>query len=97
MKANNNKFYKIFSFCFLVGGIFAIVNVNNWETRANAPVPNSETVTTSSQYSRNRHIINVVLNELDELKVEEGQRINPGDIISDHAVPRFARSHFYKN
>ena len=88
MNKSNNNFYKIFSFFLLGLGAFAIVNASTGETQANAPVTNSETVATSSQYSRNRHIINVVLNELDELKVEEGQRINPGDIISDRTSTR---------
>jgi hypothetical protein len=34
----------------------------------------------------NRHTITTVLSQLSDLKVEEGQRINAGDIISDYAV-----------
>lgn len=85
MKANNNNFYKIFSFVFSGLGAFAVVNASTGETQANAPVPTPETTSTvtNNQYSRSRHVIKLTLNELDELKVTEGQRVNPGDLISD--------------
>ena len=40
---------------------------------------NQQTETTTP-YSRSRHTINLTLNQLDELKVTEGQRINVGDV-----------------
>ena len=90
MKANNNNFYKIFSLVLLVGSAFAVVNASTGSTRANAPVPIPETTSTvtNNQYSHSRHVIKLTLNELDELKVTEGQRVNPGDLISDRQSSR---------
>ena len=39
-------------------------------------------------HKRNRHTITLVLSQLSDLKVEEGQRINVGDIISDRTTER---------
>ncbi|VEP15793.1 hypothetical protein H1P_3710003 [Hyella patelloides LEGE 07179] len=58
----------------------ALTITNTKQTQANQPEPVPETTT---PYSPSRHTITLTLNELDELKVTEGQRINPGDIISD--------------
>lgn len=78
----------------LVTSAIALVNTNTKQTQANQPEPVAETTT---PYSRSRHVITLTLNDLEELKIEEGQRINEGDIISDHAVPRSARSHFHQS
>ena len=88
MKTSNNNFYKIFSFCSVVLGAFAVVNASTGETQANAPIPTPETEAINNQYSRNRHTITLVLNELDELKVTEGQRVNVGDVVSDRTLTR---------
>lgn len=79
---------------YLLFGIaaYAFVNANNTDVIATAPVaeePNGrqgveETSTQRPpQSTPNRHTITLVLNQLSDLKVEEGQRINVGDIISD--------------
>ena len=88
--SNNNNFYKIFSLVLLGLGAFAMVNASTGSTRANAPVPTPETASTvtNNQYSRSRHVIKLTLNELEELKVTEGQRVNPGDLISDRQSSR---------
>ena len=50
-------------------------------------IPTSRQISTVIQeqttYKRNRHAITLVLSQLSDLKVEEVQRINVGDIISD--------------
>ena len=76
----NLSVYKLLGYVILGIGAIAFVNASTGKIQANAPAPVPET---SSQYSRSRHTINLVLNELDELKVTEGQRVNVGDIISD--------------
>lgn len=82
----NINFYRLFSLTLVAVGVFAFVNAHTGETQAtlsetsevSEPVPE-----TNNQYSRNRHTITLVLNELSDLKVEEGQRVNIGDVISD--------------
>jgi chromosome segregation ATPase len=66
--------------CSLLFGIaaYAFVNANNTDVIATAPVTEETT-----QSTPNRHTITLVLNHLSDLKVEEGQRINVGDTISD--------------
>ncbi len=48
------------------------------DRQANSTVTEQQTT-----YKRNRHTITLVLSQLSDLKVEEGQRINVGDVISD--------------
>ena len=81
----NLSVYKLLGYVILGIGAIAFVNASTGRIQANAPAPVPET---SSQYSRSRHTINLVLNELDELKVTEGQRVNVGDIISDRTSAR---------
>ncbi|VEP16497.1 conserved hypothetical protein [Hyella patelloides LEGE 07179] len=71
---------KVLGYVILGIGAIALTNTNTKQTQANQPEPVTETTT---PYSRSRHIITLTINQLDELKVTEGQRINPGDIISD--------------
>ena len=87
MKTSNiNNFYRFAPVALIVIGVFAFVNANTGETQANS---SSETVPpASTSYSRNRHKITLVLNELSDLKVEEGQRINVGDVVSDRTSER---------
>ena len=94
MKKGNWSVVKLLGYVISGLGAIAIVNTNTKQTQANQPEPVTETTT---PYSRSRHIITLTLNQLDELKVTEGQRINVGGFISDRAVPRFARSHIYHN
>jgi hypothetical protein len=65
---------------YLLFGIaaYAFVNANNTDVIVTAPVTEETT-----QSTPNRHTITLVLNQLSDLKVDEGQRINVGDIISD--------------
>ena len=79
----NLSVYKLLGYVILGIGAIAFVNASTGKIQANAPVPEANT-----QYSRSRHTINLVLNELDELKVTEGQRVNVGDIISDRTSAR---------
>ena len=71
---------------YVIVGISAItlVNATIKQTQANQPAAVTETTT---PYNRSRHTIKLTLNQLNELKVIDGQRVTPGDIISDHAVP----------
>ena len=80
MKKGNWSVVKVLGYVLLGVGAIALVNTNTKQTQANQPEPVPETTT---PYSRSRHIITLTLNQLDELKVTEGQRINVGDIISD--------------
>ncbi|MEN9517814.1 MAG: hypothetical protein RLZZ381_402 [Cyanobacteriota bacterium] len=65
---------------YLLFGIaaYAFVNANNTDVIATAPITEEQ-----AQSTPNRHTITLVLSQLSDLKVEEGQRINAGDIISD--------------
>ncbi len=87
MKTNNiNNFYRFAPVALIAIGVFAFVNANAPQTQANS---SSETVQpASTSYSRNRHKITLVLSELSDLKVEEGQRVNVGDVISDRTSER---------
>ncbi|MEM8723296.1 MAG: hypothetical protein AAGE84_29085 [Cyanobacteria bacterium P01_G01_bin.39] len=64
-------------------GAYAFLNANNTDLQANSAVTQEQTT-----YKRNRHTITLVLSQLSDLKVEEGQRINVGDIISDRTTER---------
>jgi hypothetical protein len=70
--------YKLLGYLFLGVGAYAFLNANNTNLQANSTVTEETT-----QSAPNRHTITLVLNQLSDLKVEEGQRINVGDIISD--------------
>jgi hypothetical protein len=65
---------------YLLFGIaaYAFVNASNTDLQATAPIAPQ-----LPQPTPNRHTITLVLNQLSDLKVEEGQRVNVGDIISD--------------
>ena len=100
MKKGNWSIVKVLGYVILGVGAIALVNTNTKQTQANQPAgvtPIRGQAETTNPYSRSRHVITLTLNQLEELKVTKGQRINVGDIISDHAVPRFARSHFHQN
>ena len=75
--------YKLLGYLLLGIAAYALFNANNTNLQATAPVTEQQT-----QYKRNRHTITLVLNQLSDLKVEEGQRINVGDIISDRTAER---------
>nr|MDJ0569930.1 hypothetical protein [Pleurocapsa sp. MO_192.B19] len=64
-------------------GAYAFLNANNTNLQATSPVTQEQTT-----YQRNRHTITLVLSQLSDLKVEEGQRVNVGDIISDRTTER---------
>jgi hypothetical protein len=81
MKIANLSVYKLHKLsCSLLFGIaaYAFINANNTDVIATAPVTEEQT-----QSTPNRHTITLVLNQPEDLKVEKGQRINVGDIISD--------------
>jgi hypothetical protein len=62
---------------------YAFVNANNTDVIATSPITEEQT-----QSTPNRHTITLVLSQLSDLKVEEGTRINVGDIISDRTTER---------
>ena len=70
--------YKLLGYLLLGIAAYAVLNANNTDLQATAPVTQQQTT-----YKRNRHTITLVLSQLSDLKVEEGQRVNVGDIISD--------------
>ena len=74
------KLHKLLSYLLLGIAAYAFVNANNTDLQATAPVTVTQETT---QPSLNRHTITLVLNQLSDLKIEEGQRINVGEIISD--------------
>ena len=76
---------KVLGYVLLGIGAIAFTITNTQTTQANQPEPVTETTT---PYSRSRHVITLSINQLDELKVIEGQRINEGDIISDRTSSR---------
>ena len=76
---------KVLGYVILGIGAIAFTITNTQTTQANQPEPVTETTT---PYSPSRHTITLTLNQLDELKVTEGQRINQGDIISDRTTER---------
>ncbi|MEO1669285.1 MAG: hypothetical protein AAFR77_00650 [Cyanobacteria bacterium J06631_2] len=75
--------YKLLGYLLLGIGVYAILNANNTDLQANSPATQQQT-----PRKRNRHTITLVLSQLSDLKVEEGQRINVGDIISDRTTER---------
>ena len=77
------KIYKLLGYLLLGIGAYALINASNTDVIATAPVAEQQT-----QSTPNRHTITLTLNELSDLKVEEGQRINEGDIISDRTTER---------
>ncbi len=82
-KIANLSVYKLLGYCFLGIAAYAVLNANNTNLQATAPATQQQTT-----YKRNRHTITLVLSQLSDLKVEEGQRINAGDIISDRTSER---------
>jgi biotin carboxyl carrier protein len=70
--------YNLLGFLLLGIAAYAFVNASNTDLQATAPIAEEQT-----QSTPNRHTITLVLNQLSDLKVEEGQRVNAGDIISD--------------
>ena len=67
--------YKLLGYLLLGIGAYAFLNANNTNLQATSPVTEQQTT-----YKRNRHTITLVLSQLSDLKVTEGQRINVGDI-----------------
>ena len=68
--------YKLLGYLLLGISAYAVLNANNTDLQANSTVTQEQTT-----YKRNRHTITLVLNQLSDLKVEEGQRINVGDFL----------------
>ena len=75
--------YKLLGYLLLGIGAYAILNANNTDLQANSTATQQQT-----PRKRSRHTITLVLSQLSDLKVEEGQRINVGDIISDRTTER---------
>ncbi|NJK58249.1 MAG: hypothetical protein HC939_20860, partial [Pleurocapsa sp. SU_5_0] len=62
---------------------YAFVNANNTNVIATAPAtPIRGQAEEPTQPSPNRHTITLVLNQLSDLKIQEGQRISVGEVIS---------------
>jgi multidrug efflux pump subunit AcrA (membrane-fusion protein) len=75
--------YNLLGYLLLGIAAYAFVNAKNTDVIATAPATEEPT-----QSSPNRHTITLELNQLSDLKVEEGTRINVGDIISDRTSER---------
>ena len=82
-KTSNSSVYKLLGYLLLGIGAYAFFNANNTNLQANSTVTQQQT-----PYKQNRHTITLVLSQLSDLKVEEGQRVNVGDIISDRTTER---------
>ncbi len=79
----NSSVYKLLGYLLLGIAAYAVLNANNTNLQANSAVTQEPTT-----YKRNRHTITLVLSQLSDLKVEEGQRVNVGDVISDRTTER---------
>jgi hypothetical protein len=77
------KIYKLLGYLLLGISAIAFVNASNTDLQATVPVAEEQTPSIN-----NRHTITLTLNQLDELKVTEGQRINVGDTIRDRTYTR---------
>jgi biotin carboxyl carrier protein len=75
--------YNLLGYLLLGIAAYAFVNADNTNVIATSPATEEQT-----QSSPNRHIITLVLSQLSDLKVEEGTRINAGDLISDRTSER---------
>ena len=82
-KIANLSVYKLLGYCFLGIAAYAVLNTNNTNLQATASLTQQQTT-----YKRNRHTITLELSQLSDLKVEEGQRIEIGQIISDRTTER---------
>ncbi|MDJ0590800.1 MAG: hypothetical protein QNJ72_12510 [Pleurocapsa sp. MO_226.B13] len=75
--------YKLLGYLLLGIGAYAVFNANNANLYAKQyPLGQATSAATQQQtnYKRNRHTITLVLSQLSDLKVEEGQRVNVGEI-----------------
>ena len=79
----NLSVFNLLGYVLLGITAYAFLNANNTNLQAISPDTQQQ-----SSYKRNRHTITLVLNQLSDLKVEEGQRINVGDMISDRTSDR---------
>ncbi len=79
----NSSVYKLLGYLLLGIAAYALFNASNTDLQANSAVTQQQT-----PYKQNRHTITLVLSQLSDLKVEEGQRINVGEIISDRTSER---------
>lgn len=67
--------YKLLGYLLLGIGAYAFLNASNTDLQANSPVAQQQT-----PRKRSCHTITLVLSQLSDLKVEEGQRISVGNI-----------------
>ncbi|MGL5831713.1 MAG: hypothetical protein ACRC1Z_00580, partial [Waterburya sp.] len=77
-RIKNLSVYNLLGYLLFGIAAYAFVNASNTDVIATAPIAEETT-----QSTPNRHTITLALSQLSDLKVEEGQRINVGDIISD--------------
>jgi chromosome segregation ATPase len=77
------RIYNLLGYFLLGIAAYAFVNANNTDVIATAPVTEE-----TAQSTPNRHTITLALSQLSDLKVEEGTRINVGEIISDRTTER---------
>ncbi len=85
-KIANSSVYKLLGYLLLGIGAYAFFNANNTNLQATAPVTQQQTT-----YKQNRHTITLVLNQLSDLKVEEGQRVNGSNrkkLVSSTAIAK---------
>ena len=88
-KTSNSSVYKLLGYLLLGISAYAVFNANNTNLQATSPVtPIRGQAQQQTPYKQNRHTITLVLNQLSDLKVEEGTRVNVGDIISDRTSER---------
>ncbi len=86
-RINNLSVYNLLGYLLFGIAAYAFVNANNTDLYAKqyplgqATAPIAPIAPEPTQSNTNRHTITLVLNELSDLKVTEGQRINEGDII----------------
>ncbi len=81
------KIYKYLGFGLIALGIAAIA-FNPGKSQADQSLATNSTGTLQTSTSRKRHKINLILSNLEEIKVSEGDRVEIGSLISDRTSER---------
>ncbi len=81
------KIYKYLGFGLIALGIAAIT-FNPGKSQADQSLATNSTGTLQTSTSRKRHKINLILSNLEEIKVSEGDRVEIGSLISDRTTER---------
>ena len=81
------KIYKYLGFGLIALGITAI-SFNPGKSQADQSLAINSTGTLQTSTSKKRHKINLIISNLEEIKVSEGDRVEIGSLISDRTAER---------